>query len=325
MSKELLYAATDNNVEKLNQILIENKENISFSIDYKNTGGSTALIKACKEGKYEAAEYLIANGANVNAKNMSGRTALIYAALNDNVKIAELLIKNGADLNIQAKSGEKSREDNNETALLTALYKTERRRTGQTWVETRGSRVFDMILKAKPDLELKNSHGHTVLFDTIIWHNFKKAEDLIIAGAKTDDLFKINSIDMTMYMYFEKNNIKTYEITIREYIDAHIKDQQFAKLASLIEKVELEKLIELTVEVEPFQSLGSSSTTPLPAQSTPRILTKAEQEHAVLMAMLDDDDPNVEPDDIDKKIDRTEAKVRKQFVAEQDYDRAMGL
>ena len=71
--------------------------------DDKNVGneefyGLTLLHYASREGRTEIVEYLIANGADVNAVDDDGWTASMWASRNGQTKIAELLIAEGADV-----------------------------------------------------------------------------------------------------------------------------------------------------------------------------------------------------------------------------------
>jgi uncharacterized protein len=68
-------------------------------------GGSSPLISAALFGKKEAAEILLAAGADVNFQNNDGSTALHTAAFFCRPEIVELLLKNGADKSIQNKFG----------------------------------------------------------------------------------------------------------------------------------------------------------------------------------------------------------------------------
>lgn len=60
---------------------------------------STALMWASDRGHKDIAEFLISNGANVDAKNKYGYTALMMASVNDKKDMVELLISRGANIN----------------------------------------------------------------------------------------------------------------------------------------------------------------------------------------------------------------------------------
>ncbi|MBM9499640.1 ankyrin repeat domain-containing protein [Leptospira sp. 201903071] len=58
----------------------------------------TPLMVAAREGEYLIAEYLIRNGADVNARTRDGHTALMMASTNRYPEIVKLLIRSGADV-----------------------------------------------------------------------------------------------------------------------------------------------------------------------------------------------------------------------------------
>ncbi|RHX92351.1 ankyrin repeat domain-containing protein [Leptospira stimsonii] len=65
----------------------------------------TPLMVAAREGEYLIAEYLIRNGADVNARTRDGHTALMMAATNRYPEIVKLLIKSGADVHATSAQG----------------------------------------------------------------------------------------------------------------------------------------------------------------------------------------------------------------------------
>ncbi|RHX87949.1 ankyrin repeat domain-containing protein [Leptospira stimsonii] len=65
----------------------------------------TPLMVAAREGEYLIAEYLIRNGADVNARTRDGHTALMMAATNRYPEIVKLLIRSGADVHATSAQG----------------------------------------------------------------------------------------------------------------------------------------------------------------------------------------------------------------------------
>lgn len=85
---------------------IQNLLNQGIDINVKQlTTGSTVLMLASSYFGYEdMVEYLILNGADVNASDDNGKTPLIWAASNS-LESSKLLISNGADVNAKANDG----------------------------------------------------------------------------------------------------------------------------------------------------------------------------------------------------------------------------
>ncbi|MBR0234443.1 MAG: ankyrin repeat domain-containing protein [Synergistaceae bacterium] len=76
---------------------------IKYGVDVnvKDNDGSTALIRAAREGKAENVKVLIDAGADVNAKDKTGYTALMIAADWGRAEIINILIDAGADVKIK--------------------------------------------------------------------------------------------------------------------------------------------------------------------------------------------------------------------------------
>lgn len=90
----LQYAAFTGNLEKIRELLddgmdINNKDNIF---------GITPLHWACSK---EMAQFLIENGADINATDTNGETPLHMASGNGQIEVVSLLIENGADVNAE--------------------------------------------------------------------------------------------------------------------------------------------------------------------------------------------------------------------------------
>ena len=71
----------------------------------KGQGGWTPLHNAAGRGNAEAAEALIASGADVSARNRDGGTPLHAAAFRGHAEVAELLIAKGAHVNARTNKG----------------------------------------------------------------------------------------------------------------------------------------------------------------------------------------------------------------------------
>lgn len=71
-----------------------------------HTDGSSLLMLACINGKFDVVQFLLSLGADVNyVEPQCGYTCLMYACINRHVKIIELLIEYKANVNAKQKEG----------------------------------------------------------------------------------------------------------------------------------------------------------------------------------------------------------------------------
>ena len=97
----LLSAAAANNVSEICEYLRRGAD-----VNAVYSSGWTALHRAAWDNSYEAAELLIANGADVHAKDSAeGEAPLHKAAWRNSREVAELLLANGADANATEHDG----------------------------------------------------------------------------------------------------------------------------------------------------------------------------------------------------------------------------
>jgi len=71
----------------------------------KNTTGFTALTGAVANNNNEIAKLLVRNGANVNHRYEEGASPLMEASMNGNLELVNFLLDNGADINAKMKDG----------------------------------------------------------------------------------------------------------------------------------------------------------------------------------------------------------------------------
>ncbi|GMM33216.1 Hos4 protein [Saccharomycopsis crataegensis] len=68
----------------------------------RDASGRSKLQRACDKGKFEIAEELLEEGADVNDTDYAGNSSLHEAALKGHYRLAKLLIDYGADVNMQS-------------------------------------------------------------------------------------------------------------------------------------------------------------------------------------------------------------------------------
>ena len=74
-------------------------------VNMKNECKQTSLMYACYRGHFDIVKLLVSHGANINVKDHSGYTAVSYMSELGNFNITEFLVTHGAKLNIACTSG----------------------------------------------------------------------------------------------------------------------------------------------------------------------------------------------------------------------------
>ena len=95
----LFFLIKENNFKEFKDI----QEKFHVSLESRNENNDTFLTYAVQFGYEDFIQYLINNGANINAQNNQLNTPLHYALNNKNYKIADILLKEGADETIKNK------------------------------------------------------------------------------------------------------------------------------------------------------------------------------------------------------------------------------
>jgi ankyrin repeat protein len=94
----LMMASINGEMPLVKTLVINNKAQIDHI-------GWTPLHYACAKGHLDAASFLIANGANVNALSLGGTTPLMMAVQSGNELLVKLLLDKGADLQLRNTEG----------------------------------------------------------------------------------------------------------------------------------------------------------------------------------------------------------------------------
>jgi ankyrin repeat protein len=115
--------------------------------------GTTPIIKAVEGGFKETIEFLIAEGADLEAKDKDGDSALHTAINWLRVEVVELLIKAGADLTSLAGNGN--------TVLTSAV----RNRIADIDLPNKKKNIIGILMEAGADVNQKNADGTYTL-----WH-----------------------------------------------------------------------------------------------------------------------------------------------------------
>ena len=179
LSPYMLSVISGVNCEKIAE---EIKSNANYSRgkpvlhDYE----MTYVMLASMTGNYEAAEYLLKNGANLDLHNGNGVTALMLALQNGHDDLAFLLMDYGADVN--AKNG------NGYSALMIAASK------GMP-------HIVDNMIKHGADVNFLNSSKQSALNSAVRFGHKDVVISLVAAGADIN----IRDIDGHTPLYYAES------------------------------------------------------------------------------------------------------------------------
>ena len=79
--------------------------------------GESPITSAANGGKWEVAEFLLTNGANVDTRGLYGQTPLYHAAFNGDAKMVRLLLSYKADIN--------AKDEDNNTPVMYSYHNVE--------------------------------------------------------------------------------------------------------------------------------------------------------------------------------------------------------
>ena len=92
----LMRACKEGRADIVNELLA-----LGVDIAVTNTDGCNALWLACYHGSHEIIEKLIAAGIDIDLQNGNGATCLMYVASNSKPDLVQLLLEKGADVSLK--------------------------------------------------------------------------------------------------------------------------------------------------------------------------------------------------------------------------------
>ena len=244
------------------------KKYLAKGLDINAKGGSlksSALLSATLYDQVKMAEFLIQNGADVNAKGDDGGTALHAAAFLGQYEIAKLLIQNGADVDARNNEGETvingTMADWETTKFIAGMLQLKLDRES---VETGRSQIVELLRKngataefsdppdnnfwtmvgvgnlqavkqhlAKGlDINAKNKDGVTALQIATLLGQYEIAELLVQKGADVNT--KANDGTTALHSAAFLGRYKEAKLLLENRIDANIRNNDGATAIDIL-------------------------------------------------------------------------------------------
>ena len=244
------------------------KKYLAKGLDINAKGGSlksSALLSATLYDQVKMTEFLIQNGADVNAKGDDGGTALHAAAFLGQYEIAKLLIQNGADVDARNNEGETvingTMADWETTKFIAGMLQLKLDRES---VETGRSQIVELLRKngataefsdppdnnfwtmvgvgnlqavkqhlAKGlDINAKNKDGVTALQIATLLGQYEIAELLVQKGADVNT--KANDGTTALHSAAFLGRYKEAKLLLENRIDANIRNNDGATAIDIL-------------------------------------------------------------------------------------------
>jgi ankyrin repeat protein len=90
LESRLLFASKYGELDDIKELIVK-----KVDVNYKDSAGTTALMKACLNGHSDIVNYLILKGADIKMKDNNGYTAMVIAINNGRFKIINDLFAKG--------------------------------------------------------------------------------------------------------------------------------------------------------------------------------------------------------------------------------------
>lgn len=226
-SEDLFLSIVDSDFNKTKEIILS-----APNINVKDNLGNTLLICAAQYCRYEAMEFLVQQGLDVNAQNYDGESALMmvgYYNKGNIDKILDFLIKNGADVDIV--------DNNGNTGLMHLASRP------QIIQNSEQSRWASILIEESIDIDAKNIDDETALFKAAKANNHELIIALLDHGADINVLnYKgqtpiflaghdyVNTIstlhDPTIISTYQDNTCKTVDILLERGANINMVDEE---------------------------------------------------------------------------------------------------
>ena len=216
--------------------LIINGERILKEDENMNFTFKLALLQAANVGHYEAVQFLLKLGDNVNVKDIKGQTALMIASQKGHMQVIECLLKEHADVNIQTNDGWTAlmiASHYAHTQLIEQLLKENadiNTQTNNGWTalmlasENGHTQVVEQLLKEYADVNLQDKEGVTALMLASENGHTQVVEQLL--KENTDINTQTNDGWTALMIASQNRHIEVVEQLLKEHADVNLQNKE---------------------------------------------------------------------------------------------------
>lgn len=181
--RTLLFDAVSEGYLNIAKNALELGANINFR--HPKTG-TTVLTWICRKSNVKTIEFLLENGADINAKDFDNSNPLYQAAISEQPENVEILIKNGADPFIKV---------GNSNALKNSI-------NIELW------EILKIILSHVDDINFNyEDRGYGLVHEAVINDNIELLKIMIELGANLNQKNKYGSTALSLAIYDKKTEI----------------------------------------------------------------------------------------------------------------------
>ncbi|KAF2736971.1 hypothetical protein EJ04DRAFT_574998 [Polyplosphaeria fusca] len=181
--------------------------------DSADKHGRTPLSYACEHGKDETVDILLKKHVNIDSvSKIDGSTPLHFAIESGNIRTVRLLIQKHVNVNIV--------DHANEHALLRVAWGG--RHPERHLDASDASYMMSLILKRKPDLEIKGNNAGTALWEAV---NARKYPDMVdqLIKAGSDIHREYNEVTPFQSVARDDPDLKSYALLYKAEVKLAVK------------------------------------------------------------------------------------------------------
>lgn len=198
-----------NNESELFDFVIEELRKNPTLIEARDMDSNATLLHiACGKGKLSTSQWLIENGADINALGNDNITPLFYAILSQNIEIVKLLVESGADLNASMK------DKGNDSATLLFFA-----------IDSQNIEIVKLLVDSGADINkasLRDNDNVTPLYLAVDLENIEIVKFLVDSGADINASLSDNDNVTPLFLAIKSQNIEIVKLLVESGADINI-------------------------------------------------------------------------------------------------------